>query len=156
MDKIRLAVIGAGEMGMLRSVIAKALQEYELVAIVEKSRTMARIAGKRLDVNYYTDHQKALKKEFLDAVAICTPPKSHYQIASDVLDYGINVFCEKPLATSLKDAARILRKAEDAKVVHQNDYDRRFYPTFKKMKELLDAGFLGDYDRRSNFNYNSS
>jgi predicted dehydrogenase len=54
MDKIRLAVIGAGEMGMLRSVIAKALQEYELVAIVEKSRTIARIAGKRLDVNYYT------------------------------------------------------------------------------------------------------
>lgn len=144
MNKVKLGVIGVGEMGMLRSVIAKALPEYELVAIVDKSKMVVKIAGKPLNVNYYTDHNKMLKKEVLDAVAICTPPKSHYQIASDVLDYGINIFCEKTLTISLKNVKEMLKKAENAKVIHQVGYDRRFHPTFRRTKEIIDARIIGD------------
>ena len=105
-------------------------QEYELVVMVEKSRTIAKIVGKQFGVNYYTNHQNTLKKESLDAVAICTPPKSHYQASLAALDYGINVFCEKSLFISLKGVREIFRKTEGSKVVHQVGYGGRFYPTF--------------------------
>ena len=72
-NKVRLAIVGMGEMGILRSIIASAHPKFELVCLVEPSRIQARIAGKQLGVPYYNNFIKAYNNEQFDIVFICSP-----------------------------------------------------------------------------------
>jgi len=153
--KIRIAIVGAGEMGILRSIIASAHPKFEVACFIDPSRIQARIAAKQLNVPYYTQWEKASVKEQFDMVFICSPVFSHEKIALQALENKKHVFCEKPLNGSLNGSKNMLQAAVAAGVVHFMGFDQRYLPTFKKIKELIDDNVLGNLIYIRGMAYNS-
>ncbi len=96
------------------------------------------------DVHTYTDHKKMLAKEKLDIISVTTPDDKHADIVIDVADAGIKgIFCEKPLATTIADANRMIDAIEKSKVVINVDHTRRWNPLFHEAKNLIKQGKIG-------------
>jgi myo-inositol 2-dehydrogenase/D-chiro-inositol 1-dehydrogenase len=72
-----------------------------------------------------------------DAIYIATTNTRHAPLALESLAAGKHVFCEKPMATSVADARRVLDAANATNTVFQVGHNRRFTPVYKRLKELL-------------------
>ena len=112
-EKVRIAIAGMGEMGMVRAVIAKGLSTYDLVCVIDPRGTFARLAGKQLGVSHYSSYEKAASAKEFDALIISTPLVSHYDLGMQAVRDGKHVFCEKPLAG---DSTRAIQMHREAKV----------------------------------------
>lgn len=91
----------------------------------------------------YTDWQKMLDKENLDAVAIAVPPYLQYQIAKVAINKGLHIFAEKPLAANLKQAKELLYLAKKERVTTAVDFLFPEIEEWKKVKDLLDKKIFG-------------
>ncbi|WP_030301471.1 Gfo/Idh/MocA family protein [Streptomyces katrae] len=78
-----------------------------------------------------------------DAVDICTPTDSHYDIAMTAIAAGVGVVCEKPLAAGTAEAEEIVAAAEQAGVRLYPTHNVRFAPAYARLHELVAAGSLG-------------
>ncbi len=83
------------------------------------------------------------EKNVVDAVSICTPTISHCEIATSAAEYGINTLCEKPLASSMEEANKILNAVSRNKIKFMVGFNLRFLPNHRKMKEYLLSGKIG-------------
>jgi myo-inositol 2-dehydrogenase/D-chiro-inositol 1-dehydrogenase len=72
-----------------------------------------------------------------DAVYITAPNTRHAELSLRALAAGKHVFCEKPMATTLEDARRVLEAARTGYTVFQMGHNRRFAPVYKRVKELV-------------------
>jgi myo-inositol 2-dehydrogenase/D-chiro-inositol 1-dehydrogenase len=72
-----------------------------------------------------------------DAIYITAPNTRHAEMSLEALAAGKHVFCEKPMATTLQDARRVLDAANASRTVFQMGHNRRFTPLYKRLKELL-------------------
>jgi predicted dehydrogenase len=93
----------------------------------------------------YTDVDEMLANEEIDILAICTPDDRHAGIFIDAANRGIPaILCEKPLATTLADADRMIAAAEANGTVSAVEHTRRWDPFYHRAKELIDAGVIGE------------
>ena len=92
----------------------------------------------------YTKYEDLLHKEALDAVVIATPSRMHAPMVRAALERGIHVFCEKPFCLDWQEAADLARIAEERGLVNQVGYHYRYVGAFRRMKEILDSGALGE------------
>jgi predicted dehydrogenase len=96
------------------------------------------------DIHLYSDYREMLEREEIDILSVCTPDDKHAAIVVDAADRGIPaIFCEKPLATTLEDADRMIEAVERNGTVFSVDHTRRWDPYFHRVKELIDAGAIG-------------
>lgn len=93
--------------------------------------------------SFETSWEKLVKRSDIDAVDITAPSNCHKEIAIAAAEEGKHIFCEKPLALSVKDAREMLRAAEKAKVKHQIGFNYRFAPALRLAKKLIDEGKIG-------------
>jgi predicted dehydrogenase len=91
-----------------------------------------------------TDYRAILADPAIDAVHICTPNARHFAMASEAIDAGKHVLCEKPLATTSAEAASLAVKAAAKNVRHATCYNLRFYPMVQQMRAMRAAGELGE------------
>ena len=101
-----------------------------------------------------SDFEELLADPELDAVTIATPVVTHYDLAKQALQAGKHVFVEKPPAQSSVEAEELLALAEERGLVFMPGYLLLYHPAVAKLKELIDAGDLGDvlylYGNRQN------
>ena len=143
-EKLGIAIAGMGEMGMVRAVIAKGLPDYELVCVIDPRGTFARLAGKQLGVSHYSSYEKAASSQKFDALIISTPLGSHYELGMKAVRDRKHVLCEKPLAGNSSHAIEMHREATKYGVKTQVGYNWRFHVTFRRAKEILEKGALGE------------
>jgi predicted dehydrogenase len=90
----------------------------------------------------------------LDAVSIATPVITHYELAKQALEAGKHVFVEKPPAQSSAEAEELVAIAEERELAFMPGYLLLYHPAVAKLKELIEAGELGDvlylYGNRQN------
>ena len=156
-EKLKVAVVGFGKMGMLHAGILSVLPRVQLVAVCEKSGLVRRFLKNLFkDVSVVGDVGQ-LKGFSLDAVCVTTPIASHFAIVKDVYDLGVasNVFVEKPLASNYDEAEELCGLARRLGGVNMVGYMRRFSVTFKKAKELLNQGVIGEPASFSAYAYSS-
>jgi predicted dehydrogenase len=79
----------------------------------------------------------------LKFVDVCTPPRDHAAIACAALSRGLHVLCEKPIATSLRDAEAVLAEAQRARRVFFPVHNYKHAPSMRAVRELLDRGRIG-------------
>jgi len=91
-----------------------------------------------------TDYRDAVADPGVDAVAICTPVASHFEIAQAALLAGKHVLVEKPLTDSARDAQRLVRLAERERRVLQVDHTCVYDPAVLRMRSIIDSGELGE------------
>lgn len=92
----------------------------------------------------YRDAGEMLAAGGIDALGVCTPDDRHADIVVAAAERGVRgILCEKPLATSLADADRMVAAIEANGVVLAVDHTRRWDPFYARVKELIDAGRIG-------------
>jgi predicted dehydrogenase len=109
---MRLGIIGCGYVTIDRHLPAlRHVPEIEVVAVADAVPERAAEAARRTPHGRPVDVDALLADDTIDAVAVCTPPAAHAELAVAALDAGKHLFLEKPLATSLEEADRIAEHA---------------------------------------------
>jgi predicted dehydrogenase len=90
------------------------------------------------------DHRELLEDPNIDAIAIATPVRTHFDLAMQALHAGKHVLVEKPLASSLDKIARLIDEATNRDLVILVDHTFVYTPAVRKMRELLDDGSIGE------------
>ncbi len=147
-DRVRIGVIGTGAIATLRHLPAFAASAAkgaaEIVAVADVDEASARNAAARFGVPHvYTDYRKLLQAP-LDAVSICTPNAYHEPAALAALDAGKHVLCEKPLALDYAGARRMAERAAASGLKHAVNFRYRWIPAAGYVRELIQAGELGE------------
>ncbi len=133
-------------MGLLHASILSVLPDVRVVAVCEKSWLVSNIARKILRDIAIVRNLDELKQFTLDAVYITTPPSTHFTIANVLYSKKItnNIFIEKPLTTTYKEAAELSEIATQCGGANMVGFNKRFAVTFKKAKKMLVEQTLGD------------
>ena len=108
MTIIRTAVVGTGVQGERHAQKFAALSASELVAIVDSNVERATVVAKDLGAQPFTDYRDLIG--MVDAVALATPTSTHFEIASTLLENGIHLLIEKPIATTVEEGEGLVRQ----------------------------------------------
>jgi predicted dehydrogenase len=111
------------------------------------------LSWEKLGVKTYDSLEALLANPLIDAVSLCTPDYTHPDLAVRILEAGKHLLLEKPVALRLEDCPRIERAAEQSKRVFALGYEFRINPAIKKVKELVDSGFIGRPEAFSLYHY---
>jgi predicted dehydrogenase len=118
----------------------------EIIALADICEARRQAAHTQFpDARIYPDHRSLLAAEAdkLDFVDIATPPAHHAEIAHAAFDRGLHVLCEKPMATSVEEAAGMLRHAQDARRVYFPCHNYKHAPVVKAVRGVLDEDVIG-------------
>jgi predicted dehydrogenase len=142
-DPLRFGLIGCGQHGRL---LLRALAEVsgtELAACADPNEDAVRaVAGD--GVAGFADYREMLERSRLDAAIVVTAHGALAGAATAALESGRHVFCEKPMATSAAEARPVVAAARRAGVNLMVGYVLRFDASRRRMKELVDAGAVGE------------
>jgi len=143
MKKIRVGVIGVGQMGRNHARVYSELPYAELVGVSDVKRSVAQSVARKFNTTAFTDHLKLLDED-IDAVSIAVPTSLHKDVAVDVAEYGVDMLIEKPIADTTLNAREILKVTKKAGVRVMVGHIERFNPAVLKLKEIISSGTLGD------------
>jgi predicted dehydrogenase len=145
MDKIRIAVIGVGRIGLTHAEsLARRVNGAQLVAATTSKADRAAAARERCgDIAVYPTLDALLAAEELDAVVITSSTSAHPDNVEACAAAGLHVFCEKPLALTLADCDRAIAAAVRAGVKLMIGHVRQFDAGHVEAKRLIEAGAIG-------------
>ena len=149
-------MVGGGEgafIGGVHRIAGRLDDQYELVAgALASSPEKARRSGLALGLaedRCYADYgtmakAEAARSDGIEAVAVVTPNHLHAAVAEAFLKAGIHVICDKPLATSTKEARRLEALAAKHRRVFAVTYNYTGYPMVREARQRVQAGLLGE------------
>ena len=117
----------------------------ELVAACDLNEEKLEICGKKWGItSLYQDYKKMLEQKALDILSICTWNSTHPDITREAVDSGVKaIFCEKPIADSLKNADEMIELCNSRGVLLQINHQRRFDKFHQETGDFLQNGKLG-------------
>ena len=144
-EKLRVAVIGAGRIGSLHAAhIATRFADVDLVAISDVVEDVAGQCARAHDISdVYTDYRRVFDRRDIDAVVVCSSTDTHAEIITGAARSGKHIFCEKPIDYDLKRIDGVLGAVEEAGVKFQVGFNRRFDPSFRRVKQSVVSGEIG-------------
>ncbi|MEF8973305.1 MAG: Gfo/Idh/MocA family oxidoreductase [Haloarcula sp.] len=97
----------------------------------------------------YEDYRTMLAEMDLDVISVCVPPRIHAEIVTGCAEHGDleAIHCEKPMATTWADCREMCQVCEEAGVRLTFNHQKRVGPIYRRAKELLDSGTIGDLHR---------
>lgn len=144
MKKVGVGVVGLGRIGKIHAeIFSFRVPNAKLVAVSDVVKSICREVGEKLNVKWYTNYEKMLKDNEIDAVVICTPTFLHKEMIIRAAEEGKHILCEKPLTVTSSEAKECVEKVRRANVIFQIGYMRRFDYAYKKAKERIMKGEIG-------------
>ena len=153
-DPLRIAVVGVGHLGQHHARLLAAMDGVRLMGIVDTKPGRAAEIASKLGVPSFS-HLHELPIEGLDAATIAVPTVSHLDVALPLIEAGVSVLVEKPLASSLGDADRMIEAAARRGVVLAAGHTERFNPAVVAALPLvsnprfIEVHRLGTFPERS-------
>jgi myo-inositol 2-dehydrogenase/D-chiro-inositol 1-dehydrogenase len=135
MDKVRIGIIGTGYIGGVHGQIYSQHPDAEVTALYDIVPERAERTAKAIGGKVCTSREELF--DLCDAVLVCTPNKTHVEIASAAVTADKHVFCEKPFATGIDNARQLLETVNSTTRVFQVGHNRRFAPVYVRLKELI-------------------
>ena len=144
-ETVRLGLIGAGRAGMIHARnFASRVPHATMTAVSDVVEESARQAATELGINsWYTDWRELLTNSAVDAVIVVTPTKFHHDIVIEAAKAKKHILCEKPMAMNKEECQRMNEAATANGVNLQIGFMRRFDANFRRAKELIDSGAIG-------------
>ncbi len=138
MDKLRVAMIGAGGRGgsHIRSIAGA--PNIEFVAICDMVEEAAEPVVEEYGVPWVPSIEELIDNYEFDGCGICVQTPHHYATAMPVIEAGKHLVTEKPMATSISEAREMMEKTEEQGLVAAISYQLRFGPVYRKVKELCE------------------
>lgn len=145
MGLLGVGVIGAGFMGSMHAQVYATLPGVRLVGVADPGLGRAeRAAAHAPGAIACPDYRSLLADTSVDFVSVCTLDTLHRQPVEDAAAAGKHVFLEKPIASTMEDGRAIVEACRRAKVKLGVGFLLRNDPRFGRVKDLMDAGLLGD------------
>jgi predicted dehydrogenase len=140
MENLRIGFIGCGRHATKILYPSLHLARLELVAVCDIDEVSARRNARWFGAErIYTNHHQMLENESLEAVIICTGPKTHTLLALDCIELGLPVFVEKPPALNLAEAEHLRERSEALSVPVMVGTMKRHSLIYKRMKEIISS-----------------
>ena len=147
LTRVNVAVVGCGGIAFEAHLPnTQLIPRIHLAALVEPGADALRKAGEKFNVppeRRHADLDQALAQKGLDAVILCTPAGTHADLACRCFAAGLHVFVEKPIATTVADARRMIDAARTAGKKLMVGHYLRYMPHHAKARELIRAGRIG-------------
>jgi predicted dehydrogenase len=144
MTAIRIGIIGYGYWGPNITRNFSEMRSTELVAIADRSETrLEQVRYRYPHVHTTTDFRDLFDMQ-LDAVAIVTPPATHFMLASECLRNNLHVLVEKPLTADAAQARELIELAHERNRRLMVGHTFEFNPAVRAMKNMIVAGELGE------------
>ena len=144
---MKLALIGAGQRGMIYSEYAFHSNRSEIVAIVEPNESRRKNAADKLKISvdrqYNTTEEFFAQGKICDAVIIASMDRDHYKQAMAAFDFGYDILLEKPISPNPKETLEIQEKADRKGCKVVVCHVLRYTNFFSKIKEIIDSGEIG-------------
>jgi len=149
-QKLKVGLIGAGWYGMVITKAALKVGGVEIIGICDvdsdhlnkSADEVANLQGTRPKTFKY--YKELLDLKGLEAVFIGTPPQWHALQFIAACEKGLDIYCEKPLAYDIKEGLAMVQAARKANNIVQIGFQRRQSGSYKKVKELIAEGALGN------------
>jgi predicted dehydrogenase len=142
-DKVRLGLVGLGNMGSLHCRLLQNTPELELVAGCDIDEHRLHRVTERYGCEGFSDARELLKARICDAVLVATPHYSHTTIGIEALKRGYHLMVEKPISVHKADAARLINAHQRDDRVFAAMFNQRTNPAYVKIKEMISSGELG-------------
>ncbi len=149
-DKVRIGVVGCGAMGRNHINMLKDLPDVEMAALIDPCEEIAKDRLEKICEPagqcpaIFQDMEKALDSVEMDGVIIVSPHTLHVPQILLALDKGLDVMCEKPLATTEEDLLKLMAKSKETGKVVQAAYAGVISDEQAYVKKLKETGELGD------------
>ena len=134
-DPIRVAVVGVGEFGRNHARVWRDLEMAELVGVVDANRDRARQTASEFGGSVFDGLNDLAGR--VDAASVAVPTAAHARVGCELLDMGIDVLVEKPVAATLEEADDLIRAAESRKRILQIGHVERFNPAVVAAEKVL-------------------
>ncbi len=115
-----------------------------LVGVFDQDPLLAAPIERDFGARYYDDAAELLSQPAVDAAVVCSATVEHLDLVEIAAAHGCHVLCEKPIATTLEDARRMIAVCADAGVQLQVAFVTRFLPLIQEVRASLESGELGD------------
>jgi len=154
--RIRLGMVGGGSdafIGGVHRIASRIDDRFELVAgALSSTPERAQQSGRELGLSegrIYDDYKamairEARLKSGIEAVSIVTPNHVHYLAAREFLKRGIHVICDKPLTSTLQDAKKLVKAAQESKALFVLTHNYTGYPMVRQAREMIANSELGN------------
>ena len=145
MNKVKMAIVGAGIWGENHARIYNAHPFAEVVALCDMNLEKAKEVAHRVNIpQVYSDYNEMFEKSGCDAVAVVTPDFLHADVAVAAAEHKKHILIEKPLATTAEDVHRMVKAIRENGVRAMVDLHNRWSPPFNAAYEAIQRG-----DRKS-------
>lgn len=146
MENVRLGIVGLGNMGKahLHNIRTGKVPGLRVTALCESVGTLPELLEGE---HPFTDVSQMIRSGHIDAILICTPHFSHTTIGIEALQHGLHVLVEKPISVHKADCERLIAAHTDKSKIFAAMFNMRTNATFKKVKDLIDSGELGQVRR---------
>ncbi len=151
MEKVRLGIIGAGNMGSghIMNILGGKTPEIEVSAVADKREERRNWAKSVLpdDIPVFTEGGELIESGTCDAVLLAVPHYQHPQLAIKAFSNGLHVMCEKPAGVYTKAVREMNEAAKTSGKVFGMMFNQRTNCLYRKMHEMLTGGELGQLKR---------
>lgn len=142
--KIRIGIIGTGQIGKFHLNNYKDMPDVEVVAAADvNEKELGAVAQSYNIPNTYADYREMLKRDDLDAVDICLHNNLHAPVTIEVLRSGRHAYCEKPIAGSYFDGKAMVETAKECGKMLHIQMASLFFKEARAAKIIIDKGMLG-------------
>ena len=147
--KIRAAVIGVGYLGKFHAEKYAAMENVDLVGVVDIDGRQAAAVAEKLDTTAYTDYQDLLGK--VDAVSVVVHTPAHYAVSRAFLENDVDVLIEKPMTTDLEEADELIAIADTRDLIIQVGHLERFNPAVVALRDIVNKPMFIESHRLSTY-----
>ncbi len=140
---LKMAIVGCGAIAESHATAIGSSDNAELVAAVDSVEDARQRAHDSWGCSTFTSISEMLGSDVPDAAVVCTPPSSHRSVVTQLLDSGVHVLCEKPLAPRLADAEAMVAHADAASRALAVSAKFRYVDDLLEARKLIDSGFIG-------------
>ncbi|MCH7613877.1 MAG: Gfo/Idh/MocA family oxidoreductase [Candidatus Marinimicrobia bacterium] len=140
MNKIKIGIIGTGNIAKTHGGNLQSIPDVLLGSVFDINTKSSQAFAREFGMTVRNSIEEVFSDS--DAVYITVPNKLHAELSLEALAAGKHVFCEKPFALNIGDAEKIVNAVNDAGVIYQLGFNRRFAPVYKKMKDFILGGDL--------------
>lgn len=141
--RIRVALVGCGRIANVHCGYLRQLHQVELAGACDKSADAREAFTARWQLPTYADVDELLGAAQPDVVHVVTPPATHAKLAIQLLQEGVHVLVEKPMALTVGEADAMVAAAERASRHLTVDHNRWFDPVVQRARALVESGALG-------------
>lgn len=142
---LKVGIIGQGRSGrdIHGNLLAQISEYYTIAAVADSIPERRELAIKEYGCKAYVTWEEMVESESLDLVINASPSHQHFSISLDLLNRGLHVLCEKPLAKTAEEVDQLIEASERSGKILAVFQQSRYQPAFVQIRKVIESGVLG-------------